>query len=146
MPDRFTACLAETLRWEGGWSNDPYDPGGATMRGVIQRVYDGWRDGQRLPRRSVRLIEDGELQAIYRANYWALVRGDELPAGVDLAVFDAGVNCGPGTAVRMLQQALGGGLKADGHIGPATMAAVARTYPEDPSCRGSCPAAPPAAP
>jgi len=124
MSDRFSACLTETLRWEGGYSDDPHDSGGKTMRGVIQRVYDGYRDGKGLPRQWVKLIEDAELREIYRNNYWRLVRGDELPAGVDLVLWDMGVNAGPSRAIRLMQRVLG--VKVDGHIGPATMAAITR--------------------
>lgn len=125
--DRFAQVLPVTLVHEGGWSNHPADPGGATMRGVIQRVYDGYRDGRRLPRQSVRLISNQELVEIYRFNYWNLVRGDELPAGVDLAVFDFGVNSGPGTAVKHLQRVLG--IPADGHPGALTLAECRRRDP-----------------
>jgi Putative secretion activating protein len=120
--DKFRACLAETLKWEGGWSNHPADPGGPTMKGVIQRVYDAWREKNGLPRRSVRLIEDHEVEAIYRENYWNIVRGDELPPGVDLAVFDFGVNSGPARAARYLQKVLK--VKIDGVIGPVTLKAA----------------------
>ena len=41
--DNFERCLAITLKWEGGYSNHPDDPGGPTMRGIIQREYDAWR-------------------------------------------------------------------------------------------------------
>jgi lysozyme family protein len=123
MRDRFTACLAETLRWEGGWSNHPADPGGPTMKGIIQRVYDAWREKNNKPRQSVRFITADEVEAIYRENYWALVRGDELPPGLDLAVFDFGVNSGPARAVRYLQGVLG--VPADGHMGPITLKAAA---------------------
>lgn len=129
MKDRFAVCLRESLKWEGGWSNHPQDPGGATMRGVIQRVYNGYRDGQGLPRRSVRLIEEHELQEIYRRNYWEAIRGSELPPGIDLAVLDFCINSGPGQAVKSLQRVLG--LPRDGHLGAATMAAINRTDPAD---------------
>lgn len=122
MTDRFKACLAETLKWEGGWSNHPKDPGGATMKGVIQRVYDAWREKNGKPRQSVRNITDDEVEAIYRENYWRLVRGDELPPGVDLAVFDFGVNSGPSRSIRYLQTVLK--VKADGIIGPITIKAA----------------------
>lgn len=118
----FETCLTETLKWEGGWSNHKDDPGGPTMRGVIQRVYDAWRKRNGLPRRSVRHIEEAELQAIYRENYWQLVRGDELPPGVDLCVFDYGVNSGPSRSVSHLQEVLG--VKIDGNMGPVTLDAV----------------------
>jgi lysozyme family protein len=128
-PDRFPACLAETLKWEGGWSNDAHDPGGPTMRGIIQRVYDGYRDSRGLPRRSVRLIAQDELEEIYRHNYWNMVRGSELPAGLDLGVFDFCVNSGPSQAIKSLQRVLG--VVIDGHLGEATMAALRQRHPAD---------------
>jgi lysozyme family protein len=124
MTDRFAACLAETLRWEGGFSHDPHDTGGATMRGVTQRVYDGWRDGEHLPRRPVSEIERAEWEAIYRRNYWDAVRASDLPAGVDLAAWDLAVNAGPVQAIKSLQRVLG--VTVDGHIGAATMGAMGR--------------------
>lgn len=92
------------------------------MKGVIQRVYDAWREKNGQPRQSVRQISDAELQAIYRENYWALVRGAELPPGLDLAVFDFGVNSGPTRSIRYLQTTLG--ITADGHMGPITIKAA----------------------
>lgn len=125
--DRFAEVLPVTLVYEGGWSNHPADPGGPTMRGVIQRVYDGYRDGRGAPRQSVRLISNQELVEIYRMNYWNLVRGDELPAGVDLAVFDFGVNSGPARSIMVLQRVLG--LREDGFPGPVTLAEARRRDP-----------------
>ena len=101
--DNFERCLAITLKWEGGYSNHPDDPGGPTMRGIIQREYDAWRKrhGGRL--RPVRQIEEGELQAIYRTQYWDAMGCEELPPGFDLCVFDAAVNAGVGRATQWLQ-------------------------------------------
>lgn len=126
---RFDVCLAETLKWEGGWSNHPHDTGGATMRGVIQRVYDAWRERNGLARRTVRQIEEHELQAIYRENYWQVVHGDELPPGLDLCVFDYGVNSGPFLAVMHLQEVLG--INQDGHMGPVTITAAMAADPAE---------------
>jgi lysozyme family protein len=125
--DRFAEVLPVTLVHEGGFSNHPKDPGGATMKGVTQRVYDGYRDGRRQPRQSVRYISNAELVEIYRFNYWNMVRGDELPAGVDLAVFDFGVNSGPGTAIKHLQKVLG--IRQDAHPGAVTIAEASRRDP-----------------
>lgn len=122
--DRFPLCLQETLRWEGGWSNHPADPGGATMKGVTQRVYNGWRDGKALPRRNVKFIEAAEIEDVYRGSYWNAVRGGELPPGVDLVVWDAAVNSGPVRAIKWLQKVTN--VTCDGHIGAATIAAVGR--------------------
>lgn len=121
--NRFEACLAHVLKHEGFYSDDPFDPGGKTMRGITQRVYDAWRERQGKARAHVKDIAKDEIEAIYRANYWAVIRADELPAGLDLAVFDFAVNSGPGRAARHLQAVLG--LKmVDGHIGDVTLDAA----------------------
>ncbi|WP_246677573.1 glycosyl hydrolase 108 family protein [Mesorhizobium sp. B2-3-12] len=94
------------LAHEGGYSNHPADPGGATMKGVTQRVYDGYRKSKGLSTRSVKGIQTAELNEIYDRQYWDAVKGDLLPAGVDYVVFDGAVNSGPGRSIMWLQQAL----------------------------------------
>jgi len=123
----YSAALKSVLVHEGGYGNDPRDPGGATNRGVTQRVYDAFRVRRSLETRSVREITDIEVEAIYRAQYWNAVRGDDLPAGLDYAVFDGAVNSGPAQAVKWLQRALG--VKVDGNLGEATLAA-AHAHPD----------------
>lgn len=119
----FGAALARVLRHEGGYSDHPADPGGPTQKGVTQRVYDAYRARKTLPARSVRLLEDAELTEIYRRQYWDAVRADDLPAGLDYAVFDAAVNSGPAQAAKWLQRAAG--VADDGQVGALTLAAVA---------------------
>lgn len=124
--ESFKRALALVLVHEGGYSNHPDDPGGPTMKGIIQRVYDGYRRGKGLPTRSVRELERGELEEIYRKNYWDAARCDELPPGIDYVVFDGAVNSGPAQSAKWLQRALG--LSADGTIGEVTLSA-ARAFP-----------------
>ena len=119
--------LPEVLQHEGGYVNHPKDPGGATNKGITQKTYDSWRDRAGQPRQSVRNIRDDEVTAIYRRGYWDKVRGDELPAGVDYAVFDFAVNSGVSRASKYLQEVVG--VTQDGVIGPATIAAVRRHAP-----------------
>lgn len=146
---RFDICLAQILTFESGYKqqpggpfkrhangsahipdkpdgmafdDDPNDTGGRTCMGILQRVYDAWRDRMGLARRDVWLIEDREIAAIYKQQYWQPLRCDELPPGIDLAVFDTGVNCGIGMGAKILQRALG--LADDGHIGTVTLAAA----------------------
>src|SRR5215204_6417735 len=114
----FAASLLFILRWEGGYVNHRADPGGATNKGVTQRVYDDWRRRQGLPARDVRQLEGSEMQAIYEAGYWLPPRCDLLQTPLDLVQFDTAVNMGNGRAVRMLQTVLGCGV--DGDFGPAT--------------------------
>lgn len=116
---------------EGGYVNHPKDPGGATNKGVIQRVYDSYRLSKGQSRRSVRELTEAERLDIYRTRYWDAIRGDELPAGVDYAVYDGAVNSGPIQSGRWLQRALGPAYlgTVDGVIGPETLRA-ARAHPD----------------
>lgn len=122
MKLNFPASLALVLRSEGGYVDDPRDPGGATNKGVTQDVYNDWRAAEGLEKRSVRLINDYEIGAIYRKRYWDACRCDDLPAGVDYCVFDFAVNSGVNRASRYLQRAAG--VADDGQIGAMTIAAV----------------------
>src|SRR5215207_178104 len=121
--ENYADALRHVLKYEGGWSDHPHDTGGATMRGVIQRTYTGYRKGKELKVQSVKNITDAELAEIYRNQYAAKVRFDDIPAGVDFVIFDGAVNSGPAQSVKWLQRALG--IKVDGLIGEATLAAVA---------------------
>ena len=118
----FLACFNETESFEGGYSNNPHDPGGATLKGVTQAAYDEWRAGRRLPAQPVIRASDAEIQAIYREQYWNPVRGDDLFAGLDLVMVDYGWGSGPVTAIRHLQKVLGVGV--DGQFGLETLGAI----------------------
>jgi lysozyme family protein len=120
MRANFDASLAAVLKTEAGYVNDPKDPGGATNRGVTQKVYNLWRADHGLPIQSVKLITPAEVFAIYKKQYWDRVRGDELPSGVDYCVFDFAVNSGVHKASCVLQEALL--VDIDGKIGPNTLA------------------------
>jgi lysozyme family protein len=115
-------AVKNVLVHEGGWSNHPRDPGKATMRGVTQKVYDAYRDRQNATRQSVRHITNLEVATIYKQQYWDVIRGNDLPTGIDYVVFDGAVNSGPGQSVKWLQRALG--VRADGVMGQVTLAAV----------------------
>lgn len=122
MLGNFRACLTLVLVHEGGYVNHPKDPGGATNKGITQAVYDAWRKIAAMTKRSVRFISDAEVEAIYRAQYWAKVAGDDLPKGLDYATFDSAVNSGVYRGVKWLQKAVG--VPADGVAGNVTVAAA----------------------
>ncbi|WMT85553.1 glycoside hydrolase family 108 protein [Pelagibacterium sp. 26DY04] len=122
----FAAALSAVLLHEGGWANNPKDPGGATMKGVTLATYRRYRPGA--TKEQLRNITDAELQRIYRDGYWDVIRGDDLPAGVDYAVFDFAVNSGPSRAAKFLQRMVG--VPQDGKIGPVTLSAVRAANPE----------------
>jgi lysozyme family protein len=121
MKRHFEACLVHVLQSEGGFVQHPLDPGGATNLGITWRTLAAWR-GRPVSAADVRKLGRDEAAAIYRARYWDAVRGDELPAGIDLAVFDIAVNSGPARAVRLLQRALA--VDEDAILGPRTLAAA----------------------
>ncbi len=112
------------LAYEGGFVNHPKDPGGATNQGVTQRTYDAYRRRIGHATQSVRLIDNVERDTIYRVQYWDAIKGDDLPSGVDAAVYDFAVNSGPSRAAKYLQRIVG--VKQDGVIGLQTLDAVAR--------------------
>ena len=122
MQSNFARALELVLAHEGGWSDHPKDPGGATNLGVTQRVYDAWRRNEGLGSRSVRDISLHEAGRIYRMQYWDRARCDDLPPGVDYATFDYCVNSGVSRAVRALQRQLD--VDADAVIGEVTLAAL----------------------
>lgn len=91
--DRLAAALAFTLPWEGGYVNDPADPGGATNHGITQAVYTAWLVEHKQPIAPVKDITSETVAAIYRVKYWAPC-GQGLPAPLDLVAFDTAVHCG----------------------------------------------------
>lgn len=109
---RFEECLSFVLRWEGGFSDNPLDPGGATNCGITQKVYDAYRRRVGLPRRSVAAISREEVNYLYYHGYFVPAGCAEAPAPLDLALFDTAVNCGVGRArdwLRVAQGLAGGG-------------------------------------
>jgi lysozyme family protein len=117
----FSAALDEVLRHEGGYADHPLDPGGATNFGITQATLSAVR-GRPVSKAEVMALRRETVAPIYRQRYWNVIRGDELPAGLDLALFDLAVNSGPGRAIKLLQGCLGVG--ADGALGPRTLEAV----------------------
>lgn len=108
---------------EGGYVDHPRDPGGATNMGITHKTLAAWR-GVAVTKDDVRALTRAEALEIYRAQYWNTVRGDDLPAGLDYAVFDYAVNSGPARATKDLQRVLG--VPADGIIGAITLEAIRR--------------------
>lgn len=104
-------CCAVTLDYEGGNDNDPHDPGGRTSRGILQREWNTYvvaHRGSQLPA-DVWKAPQSAILDIYRTQYWNPIFGDQWPAGVDLCVYDAGVNSGLGQSVKWARAALAQG-------------------------------------
>ncbi|GGB10264.1 hypothetical protein GCM10011491_42780 [Brucella endophytica] len=121
MNRNFERALSCVLKHEGGWADNPADPGGATMKGVTLATFRRYVKPS-ATKADLRKITDAQLSTIYRRHYWDAVAGAELPDGVDYAVFDFAVNSGPSRAAKYLQAVAG--VTQDGKIGPATLKAV----------------------
>lgn len=126
MKDNFPECLEHVLKSEGGFSNHKEDPGGMTNLGVTKKVWEEWV-GHPVTEQDMRSLTHEQVAPLYKKRYWDAVRGDDLPTGVDLCVFDCAVNAGVTRAIRFLQQTIG--VEKDGIIGPKTLEAVAETNP-----------------
>jgi uncharacterized protein (TIGR02594 family) len=126
--ETFNAAVAHVLSMEGGWTDDPIDPGGPTNHGITLATYAA-HNKRNVTAQSVADLK-AELQAltaddaktIYRVRYWRPSLAERLPPPLALMHFDAAVNHGVGGAARLLQQALN--VDVDGEIGPLTMAAA----------------------
>jgi len=126
MLSNFPAALALVLKSEGGFVNHPSDPGGMTNLGVTKKVWEAWVKHP-VDEAEMRSLTPELVTPLYKQRYWDACKCDDLPRGVDYAVFDSAVNMGPGRAAKLLQAALG--VTADGSIGRATIAAATAADP-----------------
>lgn len=115
MRERFDIGLTFVLAEEGGYVNNPNDPGGETNFGISKRKF---------PDVDIKNLTRDGAAAIYRTHYWVEFRCGELPLGLDFAMFDAAVQHLPETAVGLIQRAVR--VPADGKLGPMTIAAAQR--------------------
>jgi lysozyme family protein len=104
--ENFREALRRLLQHEGGYSNHPSDPGGPTKFGITIHDYRRYINA-RAGAADVRAMTLEQARSIYRDNYWAALNCDALPAGVDYAVFDYGVNSGIGRSGKVLRRLVG---------------------------------------
>ena len=118
MIDVFATWVNFILQQEGGFTDDPNDPGGPTNFGLI--ASDGI---------DPHTVTRDQAIAVYRTKYWTATKADQLPPAVAIVYADAAVNQGAFAAAKMLQQAAG--VTVDGNVGPATINAAIRANPHD---------------
>lgn len=100
--DKFSKALSVVLGEEGGFVNNPVDPGGVTNRGVTQRIYDWWRHQHGYTPQSVKLIAQNEVTAIYKQGYWTPMHCDEFQYPLALMLFDTAVQWGVNDAFSQI--------------------------------------------
>jgi lysozyme family protein len=116
----FDLAFDRLMGHEGGYVNDPNDPGGETNWGVSKRSY---------PDEDIKAMTKERAKVLFRRDFWDRVNGDRLPDGVAFQLADFAYHSGPETAVRYLQRALG--VADDGHWGPASQAAADKASESD---------------
>ena len=109
----FDTAFETLITHEGGYVNNPRDPGGETKYGISKRSY---------PAEDIPNLTLARARFIYKRDFWDTVRGDELPYDLAYNLFAGAVNSGRGQAVRWLQRAVR--VADDGKFGPLTLAAV----------------------
>ena len=127
MQENWDESFEMVLKHEGGYVNDPRDPGGRTNLGVTQRAWEGYV-GKSVDETFMRKLTPEVVKPFYKAMYWDKIKGDQLPAGVDYAAYDLAVNSGVGRAAKFLQEIAG--VTVDGVLGPKSMGAIRGCDPE----------------
>ena len=130
MNSNFDKCLKMLLVHEGGYVNNPADPGGETNLGVTKRVWQEWV-GHDVSEKEMRNLTPLMVSPLYKRKYWDACHADELISGLDYAVFDVAVNSGVGRAIKLLQSCVG--ATPDGGYGSITAALVQKAQQEDPA-------------
>jgi lysozyme family protein len=129
MKETWEMAFAKLIEHEGGFTDDPRDPGnslpdgrpGCTNLGVTQKAWEEYV-GHQVTHDDMKQLTRESVKPFYKKHYWDVLKADELPLGIDYMVFDMGVNSGWPKAAMTLQQAVG--AKPDGAIGPKTIEAV----------------------
>ena len=130
MIENFPRSLELVLKSEGGFVNHPSDPGGMTNLGVTKKawqLYVGWR--REIDEAEMRGLTPEIVAPFYKTRYWDACKCDQLPLGIDYAVFDFAVNAGVSRASKTMQTALG--TAADGIVGPATIGVAVNADPDE---------------
>jgi lysozyme family protein len=122
--NKFDRCVEIVM----GHEEDKH-PSGTARFGITLEELQLLRDDPNLAASALNALPREEACELYRARYWNVLQCDELPVGVDLVVFDFGVDEGAGKSAKALQEVVG--AKADYSIGPATIAAAKAMSPED---------------
>lgn len=107
MNQLFNRVLEHVLKWEGGYVNDPNDPGGETNYGISARAY---------PNLDIRSLTKDQAADIYFRDYWLKVGADKLPTAIAICAFDCAVNQGVGRALMWLADIEAQGFKNNAFV------------------------------
>jgi lysozyme family protein len=123
----FDLFFPKLMKHEGGFVNHPSDPGGATNKGITFNVFrqhgkDYNNDGK-IDVEDLKRLTSNDAKAIYKKLYWDAIRADQINSqSIAELLFDFAVNSGVRRAAQLVQHLVN--VKADGAIGPVTIAAI----------------------
>lgn len=120
MSIKFLRAIDRVLGHEGGYVNNPKDPGGETNWGISKRSY---------PAVSIKELTRNQAVALYHRDFWIRAHCEELSDGAGYQLLDSAVNSGIGQSIRFMQRAVG--VADDGIYGPMTRAACEKMSESD---------------
>jgi lysozyme family protein len=118
MESDWNDAIEFVLAQEGGYGDNPNDPGGETNFGISKKSY---------PNLDIKNLTVEQAREIYRRDFWEPCKCNDLPRAYAIAVFDSAVNQGVRVAIRLMQ--IGLGVTVDGIIGPKTIGAAVAASP-----------------
>lgn len=129
----FKQAYQLVLTNEGGYVNDPDDPGGETYKGIARKLHSSWNGWQAIDNLKhqqgfpgnldLDIILQSTVEEFYRINFWVPMNGNQIiNQQVANSIFDFGVNAGLSTSVSLAQTVVN--AKADGVLGPKSLAAI----------------------
>jgi len=128
VKENFQTSLNLVLDHEKGFSDYPFDAGGMTNLGVTKKTWEAWLK-RPVDEAEMRSLTPEKVAPLYKIKYWDACKCDQLPLGIDYAVFDFAVNAGVSRASKTMQATLG--TAADGIVGPATIGVATNADPDE---------------
>lgn len=123
MKNKIDAMIAEIIKIEAGYVNNPHDSGGPTKYGITLKTLEAWRNDDDLYSEDVKALTKSEAAEIYEENYYLHPGINYLPELIQPVVFDMSVNMGPVNAIKLMQRVIhkmGTPIEIDGYSGPRT--------------------------
>lgn len=126
MNRNWDKCFDMVIVHEGGYVDNPADPGGATNLGCTKAVWEQYV-GHSVTKDDIKNLTKADVKPLYKKRYWDAIHGDALPSGLDYCIFDCAINSGVNRASKFIQEIVG--VSVDGAIGNNTIAAITQINP-----------------
>jgi len=126
MKSNWDRCFEMVIIHEGGYTDNPIDPGGSTNWGCTKAVWEQYV-GHPVTKDDIKALTKDDVKPLYKHRYWDAIHGDALPSGLDYCIFDCAINSGVNRAAKFIQEIVG--VPTDGAIGNNTISAIVQINP-----------------